>query len=356
MKKAKQILAILLALTIMMTSSMAVFASKNITVLIDGEQIDFDVQPTTINDRTMVPVRAIFESLGATVDWDENTKTVTAKREDKTVKLTIDSKTMYVNDKTKKLDSPATIFGTRTLVPIRAISEAFGCQVGWDSKSSLVSIIDNASEFTMIYAANNRSRAVQNNSVEDYLDVGWYRDKELTDNLTDTQIYNKLKSRGEASAYSCAETVIRELAKNPDSVRVLDRKIVDSDKYLRYIVKLEVSAMNSMGGYVTDDYYIMLRVNPSLDGTFTYYTGSLLGYEYPYTDSQKQAFEWGIKPADFKITALPKNAEVVSVKQIVAFPEKYVGKYVTIEEDFKIGINYMKDKYFYSYPLDNKGY
>ena len=356
MKKTKLIFTLTLIISLMLISTVVTFASDNITVLLDGQQIDFDVHPITINNRTMVPVRAIFEALGAKVDWDEPTQTITATRQNDTIELTINSSTMNVNNTIKTLDTPAIMHGDRTLVPVRAISEAFDCQVGWDEKIKTVSIINSKSEFTMVYAPNGRSRAIPKNEVDSYLNVGWYRNKELTDNLTDEKIYNKLKSRGEASAYSCAETVVRNLHKNPDSVRILNREIIDSDKYLRYIVKIEATGMNAAGGYVTDDFYIMLRINPALDGTFTYYTGSILGYEYPYTNSNKEKFEWGIKPADFSLASLPKNAEIVSVKQIVAFPEKYLGKYVTITENFEIGINYMKDKYFHSYPLDNKGY
>lgn len=180
MKKTR-ILFILLALIFVTT--VTVFAADNdVTVKIDAELVQFDVQPTIHNGRTMVPLRKIFEALGATVEWDDPTRTVTSTKGNTTIKVKIDSKTMTVNGKSVTLDVPAMIIGGRTLVPVRAISESFGCQVGWDGKSRMVSIIDDKANFTMLYAAGDRSRVIANKDVNSHLKVGWYRDAKLTDN------------------------------------------------------------------------------------------------------------------------------------------------------------------------------
>jgi len=356
MKKTKQIISILMCTLVLFASSVCIYANEEISVYINNQKVAFDVQPQIIEGRTMVPLRAIFENLGAEVQWDGATKTVTSVKGNTRVVLVLNSNIMTVDGNEIILDVPATELNGRTLVPVRAISEAYNCQVGWDGKERVVSVISDSDNYQMLYAPENRSRSFANHEVEPQLNQGWYRNAELTDNMTDEMIYNKLKSRGEVSAYSCAETVVRNLHKNPDSVKILDRAIIDSDKYLRYVVRVNASGMNAMGGYVTSEYYIMLRIHSAMDGHFTYYTGSLLGYEFPYTDEEKEAFDWGKRPEDFGITALPQNAEVVSIKQIIAFPERYVGKYVTIQEDFKIGKNYIKDKKFYSFPLDDRGY
>ena len=79
--------------------SFQIFASTDvITVFVDGEQINFDVDPVTENDRTLVPMRAIFEALGATVTWDETTQTAIAVKDVNTIKITIDSNIMYKNE------------------------------------------------------------------------------------------------------------------------------------------------------------------------------------------------------------------------------------------------------------------
>ena len=107
------------------------YATNPITVMVDGKFVEFDVPPTVINGRTLVPVRGIFEALGATVEWDQATKTASSKLGKDTVSLTLGSNIMMKNDEEVVLDVPATIIDGRTLVPARAIAEAYGCTVNW---------------------------------------------------------------------------------------------------------------------------------------------------------------------------------------------------------------------------------
>ena len=80
----------------------------------------------------MVPMRAIFEIFGCEIEWNDATKTVTATKDGKTIKLTINSPTAYIDGKSYTLDAPATIVNSRTLVPLRFISEALNATVTWD--------------------------------------------------------------------------------------------------------------------------------------------------------------------------------------------------------------------------------
>ncbi len=122
-----------------MVMSTTVFA-KEISVTLNGVPINFDVQPQIMNDRTMVPLRAIFEALGATVEWDKNTQTVTAYSDDTTVIATIGSKYMYINYIKTAIDVAPVIVNGRTLVPARFVAEAFDCEVDWDGDSRTVII------------------------------------------------------------------------------------------------------------------------------------------------------------------------------------------------------------------------
>ena len=99
-----------------------------------------DVPAQIINDRTMVPLRAIFEALGATVEWNNETRTVTSEKGDTKISLTIDDTNLYVNGEAKVLDVPAQIVNDRTMVPARAIAEAYGCKVEWDGETRTVTI------------------------------------------------------------------------------------------------------------------------------------------------------------------------------------------------------------------------
>ena len=125
----------------MLSGMFTVSASENnITVSIDGKNVAFDVPPQLINNRTMVPLRAIFEALGATVEWNNDTQTVISSKGNTIISLTINNPTMYVNGTKVSLDSPACLINGRTLVPVRAISEAFGTSVNWNGSTQTVAI------------------------------------------------------------------------------------------------------------------------------------------------------------------------------------------------------------------------
>ncbi|HZG13391.1 MAG TPA: copper amine oxidase N-terminal domain-containing protein [Candidatus Bathyarchaeia archaeon] len=115
--------------------------SGKIIIFIDGQLHTFPKPPVEVNGRTLVPLRAIFEALGAKVEWDEATQTVTATKDNNTIKLTIGSKVAYKNGEKIFLDVPAQLYnGDTTMVPIRFVSEALGAKVGWDAYSNSVII------------------------------------------------------------------------------------------------------------------------------------------------------------------------------------------------------------------------
>ena len=114
---------------------------RPIRVMVDGAELAFDVDPVIENDRTLVPMRLIFEALGAKVDWDEATRTALAVKGDVKISITIDSAELMKNSKAVVLDAPARLIGGRTLVPVRAVSEGLGAKVDWDETSRTVQIV-----------------------------------------------------------------------------------------------------------------------------------------------------------------------------------------------------------------------
>jgi len=108
------------------------FDSKRIKVLVNGKELYFDQPPILENERTLVPLRIIFEALGATVDWNEETKTIVAVNNDIVITLKIGSDILMKNGERIKIDSPAKIVSGRTMVPIRAVAEGFGAEVNWN--------------------------------------------------------------------------------------------------------------------------------------------------------------------------------------------------------------------------------
>lgn len=140
-KNTKRLLCTLLILLIISSVFISQALSQDeIKVYYNDTQLTFDVPPTSVNGRTLVPVKAIFEKLGATVEWNGSNNTVTAIRGNTNIKLQIDSKIALVNEKTVELDVPLKEISGRTLVPIRFVSENLGAKVEWDSTNKIVKI------------------------------------------------------------------------------------------------------------------------------------------------------------------------------------------------------------------------
>ena len=116
------------------------YSNGKITVFVNDERVSFDVAPTIINDRTMVPVRAIFEALGAEVRWDDEIETAIGVLDDTVVKIAIGKSYLVKNGKRIDIDTPAMIISDRTLVPVRASAESFDCTVDWYDESQTVEI------------------------------------------------------------------------------------------------------------------------------------------------------------------------------------------------------------------------
>ena len=111
-----------------------------IKVVIDGETLETDQSPIIVNDRTLVPMRAIFEKLGASVDWNESAQAVTAVKGEREISLAIGGDVMRIDGEAKTLDVPAMLYNERTLVPVRAVSEALNCNVNWVGEENTVVI------------------------------------------------------------------------------------------------------------------------------------------------------------------------------------------------------------------------
>ena len=103
-----------------------------VKVVLNGQIMSFDVPPQIVNGRTMVPLRAIFEEMGAEIVWDDATKTVTATKDGTVVILTVGDVAPTVNGAAVALDQPGIIVDGRTLAPLRFVAEAFGGTVEWD--------------------------------------------------------------------------------------------------------------------------------------------------------------------------------------------------------------------------------
>ena len=157
MKKALSVLLVLCVLTAMYSmagcsaettaageASSIVLQVDNPMMTVDGVQKEIDpgrgTVPLVVNDRTLVPVRAIVEEMGGTVAWDENTQTATLTYGSDEIRLTLDSTAAYLNGEEQTLDVAPISVNDRTMLPIRFIAESFRFDVAWDEEQQLVTI------------------------------------------------------------------------------------------------------------------------------------------------------------------------------------------------------------------------
>jgi len=135
----KKRLVVALAGIILMTNF--AFAESEVKVVVDGNPVVFEDQtPVIENGRTLVPLRATFNALGAEVDWIAETSTVFANKRLKTISLKIDDTKMYVDGKETALEVPAKLINGRTMIPLRGVAEALDTEVGWDAETFTVNI------------------------------------------------------------------------------------------------------------------------------------------------------------------------------------------------------------------------
>lgn len=147
---------------------------NGIDVIIDGREVAFDVLPRAINGRTMVPMRAIFEALGARVNWDGATQSIIGEKGTTKIVMQLGNNTMLKNGQPVALDVAPVAIDGRTLVPVRAIGEALGVNVEWKN------------DIQTVYITNSTYEPVRTFIFD------------LHGNLldTDARIYDRYKARG----------------------------------------------------------------------------------------------------------------------------------------------------------------
>lgn len=137
-------------------------ADAAVSVQLDGETVSFSgQQPVIIDNRTLIPLRGVFEKMGYTISWEPNTKTATLTADGTTVSVSANSDTFIVNGEVKPLDVPAQIMNGSMMLPLRAIGESAGANVTWNGAAKVVEIdteslgtedIVQASEYFSLYS------------------------------------------------------------------------------------------------------------------------------------------------------------------------------------------------------------
>ena len=140
-RKVSFTVAFVFIMVLIAMSVSTVFAvSSDVKLVINDEDVSSDVMPFIEKGRTLVPARAVFETLGGIVEWDPKNYIVTIKYETTVVVLKINDRVATVNGHSKTLDVPARLKNSRTVIPVRFVAEELGFLVGWIDSTRTVTI------------------------------------------------------------------------------------------------------------------------------------------------------------------------------------------------------------------------
>lgn len=131
-------------IAVLIFSTSFIFAADDVRVLVNGKKIIADVPATIVSDRAMLPFRAVFNALGVydeAIKWNQKSRSIEVSSGGKYIFLVVGNSGALVNDTLITLDAAPYIENSRTMVPIRFVSEALGADVQWDDKTRTVTII-----------------------------------------------------------------------------------------------------------------------------------------------------------------------------------------------------------------------
>ncbi|MBE5821202.1 MAG: SpoIID/LytB domain-containing protein [Clostridiales bacterium] len=201
-KIRKIILSTIFILTLFVISCINVFASTNyiidnieheytgkeVTIKYENENMEFDVNPIIHNDRTLLPIRALVEKAGGTIEWNNDTREITIKLDDINILMQIGNKIAKVNNEEVELDVVPCIAyedgngdAGRTIVPLRFVMENLGLKVEWDQETYTVSIFEEKNnEIEQLPTGNINI----NNEIKDSIRIGLYYDTTVLNKVT----------------------------------------------------------------------------------------------------------------------------------------------------------------------------
>ena len=137
----------IISIVFILCFTFAVYGQTNeMTVYVDNEKVEFDVNPFIENGRTLVPLRGVFEKLGAIVDWNKSILEVVIKDENNEIQMLLDKNKVMVNGEIKDIDVATKMINSRTFAPLRFITESLGHDVRWDAATNSVYITKNQTE------------------------------------------------------------------------------------------------------------------------------------------------------------------------------------------------------------------
>ena len=182
------------------SETVIIMQTDNPYMSVNGIDVSIDdngTAPVIQDGRTLMPIRAFAESIGANVFWNSSQRTVTITYNGKKIRLEIDSNLAYVDYETKTLDVPATIINDRTFLPIRFVAESFGCDVDWNGDTNTITIElhkENLQHAAVVCDMSDSVISKVSEIVADFIGADLYdvKDKDFTADNYDTVLIGYL--------------------------------------------------------------------------------------------------------------------------------------------------------------------
>lgn len=220
--------------------------AEDIKIVIDGNEVVSDTPPIISNWRTLVPLRAVSEGLQAWVHWEEETETVTVIKDFVVITVQIDNSVMTKNDEEIVMDVMPEMYNDRTMVPIRAISEAFGCGVAWVEETQTVVITTTPAAEELLPAVSKNAAVMQDTYVGDE----YRKPEDGAQNYNDLYVFGTMVMHPEPLTQDSAKeyaNAVNTVADALPDVNVYSLLVPTSDEF--YAPKAYYQ--NQLGGFKT---------------------------------------------------------------------------------------------------------
>lgn len=187
--------------------------NKEIKAFVNGEHPVFDVPPVIKSGRTLVPIRAISQSLGAEVNWNQEEQTAIIVKDGVEIKLVLNEVKAYVNGEEIELDVPSTSINSRIVVPLRFISEAFDAAVQWEDETDSIIIVDDENAADETNGETGTEETSGENTTEETNETGT-TDNAATEDATTEDATTDLTTEASTTEGTNNETVTGETTTN----------------------------------------------------------------------------------------------------------------------------------------------
>lgn len=253
----KKLLCLLTLLALIIGSLPISAAGGEVSVTVNGKDVVFDQPPIIESGRTLVPMRAIFEALGYEVVWDNGTIDVYNSDGDNVMTLWVDNKYMWTENADVTLDVAPKIVNSRTLVPVRAISESIGANVVWDNSTRTVIIKYTASD-------SSKGKCDHDNTTEKVVDTE-YEEIDEDSHLCIESIREYCDDCGEIVDSYVVESEESHNFKNGVCRSCGYEETVNLKTPLMNLPKMTVTKANNFSEYVVGDTYVEISTNRTLE-------------------------------------------------------------------------------------------